>query len=101
MKAIGGNIYIEKEEFGFIQGIEESATCIMTPDYEILTQVPEAIGVSVPTPTYLLSVSNIADVEALNIGQTMSYKPRNFIPIPPFLLETISNSISKSEGDSK
>ena len=101
MKAIGGNIYVEKEEFGFIQGIEELATCIMTPDYEILTQVPEAIGVSVPTPTHLLSVSNIADVEALNIGQTTSYKPRNFIPIPPFLLETISNSISKSEGDSK
>ena len=101
MKVVGGNIYVEKEEFGFIQGIEEAATCIMTPDFEILTQIPQADAQGVPTTTQLLTVTNVAEVEALNVGQTTTYKPRNFIPIPPFLLDTISESVSKSEGNLK
>jgi hypothetical protein len=101
MTVVGGNLYIEKEEFGFIQGVEESATCFMTPDYETLLQVPQETAIAIPTTSHLLAVSSIQEVEGLVTGQTTSYKPRNFIPIPPFLLEPISKSIKTSDGDSK
>ena len=101
MKSVGGNIYVEKEDFGFILGIEELATCIMTPDHEILLGLPQDHPEPTPTTSHLLSVSSVEEVDALAIGQTTTYKPRNFIPIPPFLLNTISKSISNSEGNSK
>ena len=101
MKSIGGNLYVEKQDFGLIQGVEESATCIMTPDVNVLMQIPYATAQGIPTATQLLAVTSIEDISNLAVGQTTSYKPRNFIPIPPFLLDTISDAISNSDGDSK
>ena len=101
MKTLGGNIYVEKEEHGFIQGVGEESTCIVTPDFEILTRVPSEDAVPIPTATHLLAVSSIEGVDSLVNGATTTFKPRNFVPIPPFLLDTIETSISNSEGNSK
>lgn len=101
LKSIGGNLYVEKQEFGMIQGVEENATCIMTPDLNVLLQIPHATAQGIPTTMQLLSVTSVQEVSNLTIGQTTSFKPRNFIPVPPFLIEPINNSISNSEGDSK
>ena len=30
LKSIGGNLCVEKQEFGMIQGVQENATCILT-----------------------------------------------------------------------
>jgi hypothetical protein len=101
LKTIGGNIYVEKEESAFIQGVEEGTSCIMIPDYSILTAVPQVTAESIPTTVQLLAVSSVEEVNALVNGNTTSYKPRNFVPVPPFLLNRISTFISKSEGNAK
>ena len=73
----------------------------MTPDIDTLCKDPEGVAVAVPSQTALLSVSSEEEVAALTDSAMITYKPRNFIPIPQFLIETIQNSISKSNGKSK
>jgi hypothetical protein len=72
MTVVGGNLCIEKEEFGFIQGEDEWATCMITPDYETLLQIPQATVVAIPITSHLLRVSSIEEVESLITGQTTS-----------------------------
>ena len=73
----------------------------MTPAIDTLFKDSEGVAVAVPSPTALLNVSSEDEVTALTDSATVTYKPRNFIPIPQFLIETIQNSISKSNGKSK
>ena len=102
VKSIGRNsIYGETQEIGFIQGIEEGTTCFLTPDIDSLIVLPQEAPVPVPTMTHMLAVSSIEDVDTLVVGPRTTYTPRNFIPIPPFLLEIVSSSISNSNGNSK
>ena len=51
--------------------------------------------------SHLLLVTSIVEVDSLDVDQTTAYKLRDFIPISPFLLGTISNLISNSEGNLK
>ena len=101
MTSSGGNLYTTKEEFGFIQGVDEDSSNFMTPDYDTLTLVPHEVADPIPTASHLLNVSSIDDVNALVVGQTTSYRPRNFVPIPPFLLNTLTTTIKEHDGDSK
>ena len=100
MKKVGGTLYVAKEDFGFIQGVEEGATCFMTPDYDVLTRLPQDEQQAVPTAAHLLAVTSIEEVDALVPGTRSWYTPRNFVPVPPFLIDSISKSISTAEGDS-
>ena len=76
MKVIGGkNIYSEKEE---------AAVCIMTPNYNILLDLPNETTEAIQTMTHLLSGTSIKNVDNLTTGQTTTYKPRNVVLIPPF-----------------
>ena len=100
MKVIGGNLYSPREEFGFVQGIDESTTCIMTPDYDTLIAVSNQNPEGIPRIDNLLAVESEDDVKALVVGQTLVFNPRNFTPIPPFLVDTISASISSNDGNS-
>eukprot|EP00957_Ditylum_brightwellii_P095233 7253597-Ditylum_brightwellii.AAC.1 len=71
----------------------------MTPDIEVLCR--EAIGaaIAVPAVTTILAVETAEQVEALADSASVTYKPRNFIPIPPFLVPEVHKSIVKSNGD--
>ena len=53
------------------------------------------------TITQILSKTTVEEADALQDSQKVTFKPRNFIPIPPFLLKLIQYSISKSTGDSR
>ena len=99
MQVTGGNIYTAKKEFSFIQGVGEDNACPVTPDFDILVQLPQETAEPIPTATHLLNVTSTDEVAALNPGQTTSYTPRNFIPVPPFLLNTLNEAISKFDGD--
>ena len=101
MTSSGGNLYTSSESFAFIQGVREDSSNVMTPDYDTLTQIPNALAESIPTASHLLNVTSIDEVDSLAIGQTTSYKPRNFVPVPPFLLTTLDDTISKSNGNTK
>ena len=98
---IGGTIYNNNVEFGFIQGVDSDLSTPMTPDTTTLLETPEGTAVAIPTVTNLLAVKSIDDINALTNGTTTTYKPRHFIPITPFLCQTVSEAIEKNEGDCK
>ena len=62
MSVVGGNLYNPKEEFGFIQGVEESATCIVTPDFDILIAITNDTAEAIPTRDHMLGVTSIEEV---------------------------------------
>jgi hypothetical protein len=99
--SVGGTIYDTNDKlYGFIQGLGKSTTSSMTPNVDTLFNVAGE-AVPMPTPTQLLSVSTVEEINALTNSATVTYKPRNLIPIPPFLIETFQKSISNSNGNSK
>ena len=65
----GGNLYMTKVEFGFIQGIREDSSHFMTLDYVTLTLVPHKVAEPIPSmASHLLNVSSIDNINALVIG---------------------------------
>ena len=98
---IGGTVYDRNIHFGMIQGVDKDLSTITTPDIETLIKTPEGAALAVPTTTNILQVSTVEDVDALTNGASTVYKPRNFIPITPFLCQDISESIERNQGDSK
>lgn len=100
--AVGGTIYdASTKEYGFIQGLGRSTAVAMTPDITVLCKSPTGAATATPSATQLLGVSTRGQVDALAVSATVTYKPRNFIPVPPFLLEVVHQSISKSNGEAK
>ncbi len=99
LAVVGGNIYQEDEHFGAIQGVEADLTCIVTID------MPQLLGktneTSVPQIEDYMKTVNEDDYKNLKVSTNSKFATRNFIPIPPFLLQTISDVIVKTDGDSK
>ena len=86
---IGGSIYDDSSvRFGFIHGLGEHTAFPMIPDLETLGERYVGRAIPVPTLGQIFGVSNVEDVDRLADSAT-SYKPRNFIPVPPFLMNTI------------
>lgn len=99
LKKVGGTIYQPTVAYGFIQGVGETTSWTMTPDTSLLSEKPTGGAVLTPTPTNLHGITTIANVNELELSATITYKPRNFIPIPPFLLDTIQTTIEKHNGN--
>ena len=101
LKKIGGTIYQPAIAYGLIQGVGKATSWIMTPDTELLSTKPTGDAISTPTATVLNGVSTMDQVENLELSVSITYKPRNFIPVPPFLLETIQSTIENHNGNAK
>lgn len=97
---LGGKIYSDKVIYGAIQGVYKNGTSIITPDIEKLFSVL-AKDEAVPTMKDIINVASIQDVDDYYINSEEKYSPRSFIPIPPFMLETIDTAINVTKGDSK
>jgi hypothetical protein len=97
----GSLIFNEPKAHAFIEGISQPISSLMTPDTEVLFEKPAGVAVPVPTPTSILAITSVEDVDGLADGATTTYKPRNFIPIPPFLMHSINSNIATSRGDAK
>ncbi len=97
----GSLIFNEPKAHAFIEGISQPISSLMTPDTEVLFEKPAGVAVPVPTPTSILAITSVEDVDGLADGATTTYKPRNFIPIPPFLMHSINSTIATSRGDAK
>ena len=95
----GGTLYDQNKDPGFIQGVSQWISTPTTPDIEVLFEKPTGAAVTVPTPTSILGITSVADIDGLQDGQTTTYKPRNFIPVPPFLIQAINSTIAVSRGD--
>ena len=66
---------------------------LMSPDIKTLCKATTGASVPVPTITQLLSTSKVGQADYLQDSQTLTYKPRNFIPITLFLIKPINDSI--------
>lgn len=98
---LGGTVYDNTVEMGFIQGIDIDSSTSMTPNVNILIETTEEAAVPVPTMTNILAVKTIDEIDNLTNGTTTTYKPRNFIPITPFLCQAVNESIEKHQGNGK
>ncbi len=98
---VSGTIYNQLSGTGFIQGIDEDLASTVTPDMDSLCEKPDVVADRVPTPTSFFAVTSIEDIDNLVLGATTSFKPRNFVPIPPFLLKEVNKTIMKHQGSVK
>ena len=71
----------------------------MTPNVDILCEDFAGSNTPTPTPTQILNVSSIEDINNLTVSNSVKYRARNFIPVTPFLLEAINKAIDDSNGD--
>ena len=98
----GGTLYEPgTTEYGGIQGVGSVTSTFLTPEIDTLGSVPSTTAVPVPTINQVLGVKTIEEVENLTLSATVTYRPRNIIPIPPFLLEPIANAIDSAKGDAR
>lgn len=93
-------VYDIGEELAFIQGLHPEESLFLSPDTMLLDQ-PTDPAAQVPTIAHLLAITDEASIDALAVGATTTYKPRSFIPIVPFLLGTVYNTIASKNGSAK
>ena len=99
---VGGNLYDSSaQEYGFLQGIGKSTTFAMTFDVKVLKNIVSDTAIDVPTTTNLYNASSLDQIDALTTSDRVTYRPRNFVPVPPFMLKTVNQSIEESNGDAK
>lgn len=97
---VGGTIYDSSNpELGFLQGIGHKNAIMMTPDRAALETVTKNTATPVPTIANVLGVKSKADITELTASATVTYQPRNFVPIPPFLLESVNEVILTTNGN--
>ena len=95
---IGGTICEVTETFGFIQGLESETAVFLTPDITTLLHQPQGGATQVPTPTSLLNVTSAQGIQDATVGTRTTIKPRNFIPIVPFAVKIIEETIRTKQG---
>jgi len=49
----------------------------------------------------ILKVTTVEEIDNLQVSTAQKFKPRNFVPVPPFLVNSISSAISASKGNAK
>ena len=100
MRCIGGLIHQPEEEFGAIEGISENTVGFITPSIDELVAIPLEKPETVPKMEDYMKVTKISDIQNLSARDTnIEYNPRNFIPIPPFLLDSIEKTLEFNKGD--
>ena len=88
----GGNIWMDEEHIGAIQGLQREATCIVTPDFNQLTQI-SVRDTSIPDINDLLNARTVEDINNLQLSPAKKFSARNVIPIPPFMLDKLDETI--------
>ena len=101
LKIVGGTVYDATVDIGFVQGVGQETSLTMTPDIDILCDKSGGAAVPVPTMTTIMGVTTVEEVDAMTNGASTTFRPRNIIPIPPFLLKVIVEMISRRVQDAK
>jgi len=99
LKQIGGNVYDPEEQFGAIQEVGEDTSCVITPDVNAILELPMIEGEFVPSNANIYGAKSVDDINSLPISTVTKYHRRNFIPIPPFLINPIDKAIEDFNGD--
>jgi hypothetical protein len=102
LTSVGGTIYNTTEkEYGFIQGIRDTTATSMTTNIKVLCKMPTQAPIAIPSVTQILIVTTEEQVDTLTASTTVTYALRNFIPVPPFLLVPIQETISKLNASNR
>jgi len=100
LSSIGGSFYSPQEHFGAIQGIDEGITSVVTSDMTQLLEI-SAVATAVPKIKDYKNISSVDEYSHLKTSKDTYFIARNFIPIPPFMIYEINESILEHDGDSK
>ena len=73
----------------------------MTPDIKKLLDNPNPVAVLVPKRNEIMNCKDVEDIKKLTPSTTQSIRTRNFLPVPPFLVNVIESTILISGGDAK
>ena len=95
----GGNLYLPEENVAAIQGVGTGTTCIITPDIQIILVLPVQQTQRVPSAEFFYKAKTMLDVNALFPTANNHYFPRNFVPVPPFLISVIDKTLEDYGGD--
>ena len=96
----GGTLYdSSSKSYGFIKGVGKPTASFVTPDMDVLLNVKSPTAVRVSTTNHILGAKTIDDVNSLTASARSSHRPRNFVPVPPFLLSKVQAKLMESNGD--
>ena len=95
----GGTIVDPEEDCAFMVGLNRDNAIIATPDAEVLFQPPLKKVYKVAKREDIMSCTSLEEVESLQGSDTQSIRPRNFIPVPPFLVRILSDSIAVNKAN--
>lgn len=103
LKSCVGNFYEDnnKKEYSFFHGVGKATCTLMVPDLDILGKKPTGAATQVPCITNVLNCASIENIDNLTNSSLITFKPRNLVPVPPFLVKVIHESISRHENDAK
>lgn len=98
---VGGTVYSDNKKAGFFLGVNKPTAVKMTPDIDVLFTTPHKDTFKVAKKENILNRISLEDLNNLSDSNTSSYSARNFIPIHPFLIQTVVSSISANQGNAK
>ena len=99
LSVLGGIFFETQEHYGAIQGIDEDVTSIVTPD---ISQFLEILSVAnaVPDLDEYMRITSVNKHSTLKVYIGNYFTPRNFIPVPPFMLNELNKTILETDGNS-
>ena len=100
-KRFGGLITNPKETYTFLRGVKERAVFAMQVNKKTLSKNTSILSLALPTLKDLKLVKKKENIASLDLSIRNHCLTKNFIPIPPFLLNTVFKVINKTQGDAK
>jgi len=93
LEVSGGTIVDPEEDCAFYVGLNRANAIIATPDAAVLFRPPHQDAYDVAKREDIMNCVSVQDVERLAASDTQSLRARNFVPVPPFLVQTLNESI--------
>ena len=101
LEVLGGTIIDPEEDCAFFVGLIKDNAIIVTPDAAVLFRPPNPNAYDVANREDIMKCYSLQDVESLRASASQSIRARNFIPVPPFLMRTLGNSIAANKASTK
>jgi hypothetical protein len=99
LEVSGGTILDPEEDCAFFVGLNQANAIIATPDADVLFRQPHPNAYEVAKREDIMNCSSLQDVENLQASASQSIRARNFIPVPPFLVRTLGDSIASNKAN--
>ena len=94
-----GTIIDLDKDCAFFVGLNQANAIIATPDAAVLFCQPHPQAYEVAKREDIMNCSSLQDVKDLKESTSQSIQARDFIPVPPFLVKTLGDSIAVNKDD--